>query len=106
MHVVVELSSLEIGADRAEEFVKAYPAAEAVLAQAQGMIATQLLQDVEQPGSFTIEVQWSTIEDHTERFVGSELFEQFREIVGSFLQDRPNVRHFRLPLSETPGRRD
>jgi len=95
--LIVELASLQTDADRTGEFEKALSAGRAVLARAQGHISNQLMASIERPGAFVIAVQWSTLEDHTERFVGSELFDEFRAIVGSFLVEAPVVQHFRLP---------
>jgi heme-degrading monooxygenase HmoA len=102
--VIVELASLEVEVQRAGEFAEAFPAAQAVLARAHGLVSSQLLRDLEQPGRFIIQAYWSTLEDHTHGFRQSELFEEFRAVVGPFLREPPDVRHFRLPLGPpVPG---
>ena len=97
--MIIELATLEVGVDRAEEFAKAFPDVEAVLSRAQGFLASQLLENLEQPGRFVFEIHWSTLEDHTERFLGSELFEEFEVIVRPFLDKPPDVQHFRVSVA-------
>ena len=96
--MIYELASFDIGAGRADDFVKEFPAAKAVLDRAEGCISSQLLQDLDDPGHVVLLVGWATLEDHTEGFAKSDLFDQFREVVGPFVSAPPTVQHFRLPL--------
>ena len=99
--MVIEVAELQVAPERAEEFEAVFPRALAVLAQADGMQGGRLLKDVEAPGRFLIEAQWASVEHHTEGFMQSELFEQFRQIVGTFLQGPPAVRHFEVSEGST-----
>ena len=96
--MIYELASFDIGTDRVADLVDEFPAAKAVLDQAPGLISSQLLQDLDDPGRVVLLVEWNTLEDHTEGFAKSDLFEQFRELVGPFVSAPPTVRHFCLPL--------
>ena len=94
--MIIELAALEVGANRADDFVKAFSDVKRVLARAQGFLTTRLLEDVEHSGRFIFEIHWSTLEDHTELFLGSELFAAFEAIVRPYLNKPPDVRHFRV----------
>jgi heme-degrading monooxygenase HmoA len=97
--MIIELATLEVGADRAEEFAKAFPDVQAVLSRAQGFVSGQLLDSLERPGRFVLLAHWSTLEDHTERFLGSELFQEFEAIVRPFLKQPPDVQHFHISVA-------
>ena len=45
---------------------------------------------------FVLQIFWDTLEDHTVGFRESELFTQWRAIVGPFFAAPPQVEHFAL----------
>ena len=100
--MIVELASLQVAAERAADFENIFPKAQAVLRQSAGLYSSRLLHDVDHSGSFTIEVHWESVEHHTEGFARSELFEQFKAIVGSYLQGPPAVHHFTVVADPGP----
>jgi heme-degrading monooxygenase HmoA len=91
--MIVEMANLQVAPERAADFVRIFAHAQTVLQRAHGLESSRLLHDVDDPGRFVIEVHWATLEDHVEGFVHSDLFEQFKEIVGPFLQGPPAVSH-------------
>ena len=51
---------------------------------------------IESPDRYVLMVFWDTLENHTIDFRGSELFTQWRGIVGPFFAAPPKVEHFDL----------
>jgi heme-degrading monooxygenase HmoA len=91
---VIEQALITVAAERAEEFVAAFPAAREVIESAPGCESVRLLRGVENPATFLLLVRWRTLEDHTVEFRESPLFTQWRAIVGPFFAAPPSVEHF------------
>jgi heme-degrading monooxygenase HmoA len=65
-----------------------------VLARAKGFRGAQVHHGIEQPERYLLTIHWDTLEDHTVGFRQSELFPQWRAIVGPFFAAAPVVEHF------------
>jgi heme-degrading monooxygenase HmoA len=70
-------------------------AAATVLPQARGFVEFQAHGwCVERPGTYLFTIRWEALEDHTEGFRGSELFGQWRALIGPHFDGAPTVEHF------------
>lgn len=49
---------------------------------------------VERPNTYLFTIRWETLEHHTEGFRGSELFTQWRALIGPHFDGPPTVEHF------------
>jgi heme-degrading monooxygenase HmoA len=49
---------------------------------------------VERPSVYLFTITWHTLEDHTEGFRGSDLFTQWRALIGPHFDGAPVVEHF------------
>ena len=67
-----------------------------VISQAKGFRGWRVQRGVESPQRYVLTILWDTLEDHTEGFRGSPLFTQWRELVGPFFAQPPQVEHFEL----------
>lgn len=67
-----------------------------VIAKAQGFRGWKVNRGVERPERYLLMIFWDTLEDHTVGFRQSELFTQWRAIVGPFFAEPPVVEHFEL----------
>ena len=67
-----------------------------VIAHAQGFKGYKVNRSIETPGRYLLMIYWDTLEDHTAGFRGSELFPQWRAIVGPFFAQPPVVEHLEL----------
>ncbi len=68
-----------------------------VLSRATGFRGASLHHGIESPERYVLQVQWDTLEDHTEGFRGSPLFAEWRGLIGGFFAGAPLVEHFELP---------
>jgi heme-degrading monooxygenase HmoA len=66
-----------------------------VIAKAKGFIGYQVLCGVESPQRYLLQIQWATLEDHTQGFRDSPAFAEWRAIVGPFFAMPPKVEHFK-----------
>jgi hypothetical protein len=94
--MVIEFAQVPVLSGHEKEFEKALTeAAHTVLAQATGFMhfhATGWC--VERPNVFAFQIAWETLEDHTVGFRGSDLFTQWRALIGSHFDGTPVVEHF------------
>ena len=67
-----------------------------VISQAKGFQGYKVNKGLESPERYILQIFWDTLEDHTVGFRESELFTQWRAIVGPFFAAPPHVEHFAL----------
>ncbi len=67
-----------------------------VIAHAKGFRGYKVNRSIETPGRYLLMIYWDTLEDHTVGFRGSDLFPQWRAIVGPFFAQAPVVEHLEL----------
>lgn len=91
--MIVEHALITVTAGREEEFAAVFPRARAVIEQSQGFRWAQLHRFVERPSVFLLLVGWDTLEDHLEGFRESDLFAQWRAVIGPFFAEPPVVEH-------------
>ncbi len=67
-----------------------------VVARARGFRGYKVNRGIENPERYLLMIFWDTLEDHTVGFRQSELFAQWRAIVGPYFAAPPVVEHFAL----------
>ena len=77
---------------QAEVFVEAYGGVANILNEAEGSGGASLHRGVEDPDSFTLIVEWDSVEAHTALTQNTQ-FESFGEAVGPYLAGHTEVRH-------------
>ncbi len=94
--MILEVAHVPIKDGQGEQFVEALrEAATTILPQANGFLGFEAHGwCVERPGVFLFTIRWETLEDHIEGFRGSELFTQWRELIGPHFAEAPTVEHF------------
>jgi heme-degrading monooxygenase HmoA len=92
--VIVEHAEINVTTGREDEFVAAFPQARAVLSQADGFRWAELHRGVERTSTFLLLVGWDTLAAHVDGFRSSDLFVQWRAIIGPFFAEPPRVEHY------------
>ncbi len=92
--MIVETATLSVVEGQEDEFLAALESAKAVLAQAAGWQGIRVHRGIERPSTFLLAIEWATLADHTQGFRGGELFTQWREIIGPFFAQPPEVEHW------------
>jgi heme-degrading monooxygenase HmoA len=95
--MVLEIAFIEVHPDQHDAFETAVSKAVVeVLPLAKGFIDFQLHKGIEQPNTYTFHINWESLEDHTVGFRESDLFVQWRSIIGGFFAKPPIVEHWRI----------
>ncbi|MBQ0961832.1 antibiotic biosynthesis monooxygenase [Ideonella sp. 4Y11] len=95
--MILEIADIRIQPGRQAEFDEAIQRGlTTVIAQAPGFRGFKVNKGLESPERYVLQIFWETLEDHTVGFRGSELFTQWRAVVGPFFAQPPLVEHFTL----------
>ena len=70
-----------------------------VISRAKGFQGFKVNKGIENSERYVLHIFWDTLESHTVDFRQSELFSQWRAIVGPFFAAAPVVEHFEQVLS-------
>jgi heme-degrading monooxygenase HmoA len=92
--VIVEHAVISVVPGREGEFQLAFPAAEAVIAQAAGFRWIEMHRSLERPSVFLLRVGWDAVEDHVMGFRQSPRFDDWRAVIGPFFAAPPSVEHY------------
>ncbi|MBP1849999.1 putative quinol monooxygenase [Rhizobium halophytocola] len=92
--MIVEYLRYEIDAARQAAFVSAYKAAETPLLASPYATSFDLCQCVEDPAHFILRIEWTSAEDHMQRFRASQDFRAFFAHIQPYLKDIREMRHY------------
>lgn len=92
--MIVETAVMSVRPGHEDEFVLALGRARSVLAEAQGWRDLRVHRGVERPSTFLLAISWDSLEDHTVRFRGGDLFTRWRAILGPYFAEQPVVEHW------------
>ena len=93
--MVFEQALMTIREGVEDEFAEGFGTIAApIFAQAEGFVSVELQRCEERPSVFLLRVGWESVEAHTERFRGSELFTQWRAFANPYFAEPPSVEHF------------
>lgn len=92
--MIIERVLLPITPGREAEFEVALQEAKQVVAQAKGFRSIRVTRGIESPSTYLLLLEWDTLEDHTVGFRESELFTQWRGLIGPFFAEAPSVEHY------------
>lgn len=92
--MVIEHAELAITPGREAEFEAAFTRAHEIITQAPGCRWARIARQVENPGTYLLLVGWESVDAHMVDFRGSELFQQWRAVVGEFFAAPPAVTHY------------
>ena len=94
--MILELATIDIKQGTNAEFEINLEKAQAVLRQAEGYIRHEFQKGIENENRYILLIKWASLEAHTEGFRGSELFKEWRGLIGQFFENPPVVEHFEL----------
>jgi heme-degrading monooxygenase HmoA len=92
--MILELAIIEIKEGTNTAFEKNLDQAQHVLSQAQGYIGHDFKKCIEHNNRYILLIKWTTLAAHTEGFRGSELFKEWRSLIGHFFENPPLVEHY------------
>lgn len=94
--MILELATIEIKPGTNIALEAALEKAQAVISQAKGYMGHQFQKCIEQENKYVLLIRWQTLEDHTVGFRESELFKEWRALIGTYFETPPFVQHYEL----------
>jgi heme-degrading monooxygenase HmoA len=91
---LLELATIDIKKGTNQGFETAIEQAKLVICQSKGFIYINVKHCIEQTNRYILLIQWETLEDHTIGFRESELFKEWRALIGPFFENPPLVQHY------------
>jgi quinol monooxygenase YgiN len=99
--MVVEYIRYEVPAERQAEFVQAYGAAAADLAQSSHCLRFEVAQGMEEPSHFIVRIEWDSVAGHEQGFRTSPEFSSFFAKVKPFFAQIREMKHYEVKTSGT-----
>jgi heme-degrading monooxygenase HmoA len=94
--MILELATIDIKQGTNTAFENNLEKAQSVISQSKGYISHQFHKCVEQDNRYILLIKWQTVEAHTIGFRESELFKEWRALIGPFFDTPPQVQHYEL----------
>jgi len=91
--MITEIAQIDVKAGSEKDFEAAVAKARAVFSRAKGCHGLELHKSIEKPQRYRLMVKWETLENHTVDFRGSDLFAEWRGLVGPYFATAPDVEH-------------
>jgi heme-degrading monooxygenase HmoA len=97
--MILEVAILDVRPGMENEFELAFAEAQAIIMSMPGYVSHQLQKCIEKTGRYILLVNWTTLEDHTVGFRGSEQYQQWRSLLHHFYEPFPEVEHYKSVFS-------
>ncbi len=95
--MILEVATIEVLAENKDAFESAIKrGVSEVLSKADGFVDYRLNKGIERIDTYALHIRWETLEAHTVGFRQSDLFPQWRGIIGGFFAKPPVVEHWLL----------
>lgn len=92
--MILELATIDIKPSTNAEFEQNLEKAQAVISQSKGYMGHDFKKCVEQQNRYVLLIRWESLEAHTIGFRESELFKEWRGLIGPFFENPPVVLHY------------
>ncbi|MFE2720984.1 antibiotic biosynthesis monooxygenase family protein [Kitasatospora sp. NPDC059327] len=98
--MILESALLDVVPGQEDAFLAAFTEARPLIAVQSGFRSLTLRRclDEGRGARFLLQVEWETLEDHTEGFRRSAEYQRWRELLHRFYQPFPEVEHYGEPL--------
>ncbi|MDJ0992514.1 MAG: antibiotic biosynthesis monooxygenase family protein [Dinoroseobacter sp.] len=92
--MIVEYLRYQIDSARRQKFISDYRAAAEPLLASPFAISFDICQCVEEPDQFVLRIEWTSADDHLEKFRSSPEFRAFFGHIRPYLNDITEMRHY------------
>jgi heme-degrading monooxygenase HmoA len=96
--MIIEVASIRVKPGEGEAFEAAVKQAVEVFRRAKGCKGLHLQRCIEEPEQYQAIIRWETLENHTVDFRESDLFQEWRKLVGGHFAEPPSVRHYDIAM--------
>ncbi|MES2257256.1 MAG: antibiotic biosynthesis monooxygenase family protein [Pseudomonadota bacterium] len=97
--MIYEIAELQVKPGTNAAFEAAVQQAVPLFQRSKGCEAMRLEQCIERPEIYHLVINWTTLENHTVDFRGSEEFQAWRGLVSEFFAAPPKVEHMETKLT-------
>jgi len=99
--MILELAILAIKPTELADFEQSLEKAQAVISQSPGYLGHEFQQCIEEPQKYILLIQWDSVEAHEEGFRKSELFQEWRGLIGGYFAAPPQVQHYQTKFKQS-----
>jgi len=92
--MILEVAVLKVIPGREDEFLKAFDKAQNIISKIKGYVSHRLKRCIENTSQFILLVEWEKLTDHTEGFMGSEEYQEWKGLLHHFYDPFPTVEHY------------
>ena len=92
----IEYIRYKIPQDINESFLSDYEAASNYLRKSKYCLGYDLSRCVEEPDRYILRIQWTSTEDHLEKFRTSKEFQQFLPLIKPYIDNIEEMQHYEL----------
>lgn len=93
--MIIELAFIEVKPGTGHDFeVAVNRAVDTVLKKSPGYLSFVLRKSTDIDNNYSFQIKWETLEHHTVGFRESDLFPQWRAIIGEYFAKPPYVEHW------------
>lgn len=96
--MIIEVAHITVLEGHETDFEAAVSQAIDAFREAKGCLGLHLQKCIESPLEYEAIIRWETLEDHTVGFRESELFQQWRGLVGPHFDGAPQVKHYGIAI--------
>jgi heme-degrading monooxygenase HmoA len=94
--MILEVAILDVRPGEEAAFEAAFAVARPLIASIDGYLGHELQRCLERPSRYVLLARWRRLEDHTEGFRGSPLYQEWKRLLHHFYDPFPTVEHYRL----------
>jgi heme-degrading monooxygenase HmoA len=99
--MILEVAVLDVRPGSEAAFEVAFAEARPLIASIPGYLGIELQRCLEKPSRYVLLVRWRRLEDHTEGFRGSPVYQRWKQLLHHFYDPFPTVEHYR-PVAISP----
>lgn len=92
--MILELAIIDIISGKQKKFEANLEKAKFVISQSKGFQRIYIHHCIENLNRYSLFIYWDTLEDHTIVFRNSDLFTEWRALIGPYFDGMPNVQHY------------
>lgn len=97
--MVLEIATIDIKPGTNADFERHLELAQSVISRSPGYLGHQFQHCMEQSNRYVLLIRWETLEAHTVGFRTSDLFTEWRGLIGPYFESPPAVQHFQLKFA-------
>jgi len=94
--MILEVATIDIKPGTNKAFEDNLGKAQFIISKSSGYIGHQFQKCIEQDNRYLLLIRWQSLEDHTKGFRESDLFKEWRALIGPFFETPPHVQHYEL----------